>query len=1116
MHRVKENLETPDDDGCTLVRSPEDIAQQESRETVLETAISVQLNTESMYDDNPGQKEERSEQLDTQMNPPFHISLTTPRGEKTDLAPVGESYTHVMEEHEKNARKISESSVNQQNDLEVEHPKFASVNNYKVNEVKQDKEPVWIRIPLDSNKDTSNLPTQSHEECAVLQTESVNVVASNGNRMIQSSTFSYDEADLLHESGLLVSRVRDELVPSHGSDTSAKSGLELNNFSGNSRDSVFAINMQDKVIIQGAIDECDKLPNNTQSPIQSQQESTGAANGNNVNDYLTDNTMASSESESTPVSAVRTDTHLECESDRKSSTAPGSILSKEEKVCSVKASDTQEPPQYYSKAEKLEDVKHGNDFPEKSNLINQEAENMQEQISLKQDLKVSAKNTFSESLEVTKHSQIGKEMVIKFECAANKQSSCDVCSNNKIEKDTAGIMEFMQHTDMHSDSCNGKYQNTGEEFGTCLQITPSKQLEFANISNDETATMRAEIPKLQGSLEKEKYQDSCEVDDVLTQLPETKSTKEGIVNEQNKNIIPAIQTVELSTSAPSCVLVDTVVKEAIEAALFEISGDEGRSTTFVSEKGTAIQNSPSEDQFSMSIQKGSTSFHLTSKHEQPSKIHDTHEQIAKDALQLGEYATETNTMCVQMGKDACDASQKITEEVASSISLQTKTSVPISEDIKPPDVTFHYSQSLEVANNLTADFQVENQSGAKIAAEAGQDVSDSMKMLPGFQEETDGRISCKITDTSDSIIENIFESLDLKITDNYEVKQTHPEVVKELSSNTTEVSEENAHYNEREKNIDFTQRCHVSELGFTQGYSAPDLTECIEVGKTELKGEEAMSIKNNLQHFGETNEPRSIGVTQLHKFTNMSKATKEVVPVTGQIVVEEADHETSIEIEAVNKQKCGTVNEVIMDSERERAPVGAHYLESMEMCHDTQRMQVNERKNQNAVRPKNFAKFGSSSYISSETEKKNGAETPPQNSEPCSHHKYVGPVILISKPVEGDEGKVAISDISSNIYPCSERLEFEECNEKIFENEQAGEAYDGNVKNEELQLQSEPFADEVNLKNTAWKAYYFVLFIVFLVTVYHYDFIGCFALYLFTLYWLYCEGGTSNDSVKKE
>ncbi|XP_048463352.1 uncharacterized protein LOC109930968 [Rhincodon typus] len=1067
-----------------------------------------------MYDDNSEQKEERSKQLDTQMNPPFHISLTTPRGQETDLIPVGGSHTHVMEEHEKNASRTSESSVNQQNDVEVEHNKFASINNYMVNEVKQDKEPVWIGILLDSNKDTSNLPTQSHEECAALQTESVNVAASNGNRMIQSSTFSYDEADLHHESCLPVSQVRDELVPSHGSDTSAKSGLELNNFSGNSRDSVFASNMQDKVIIQGAINECDKLPNNTQNPMQFQQESTSAANGSDVYDYLTDNTIASSESESTLVCAVRTNTDLESESDRKSATAPGSILSKEEKVCSVKASDTQEPPQYYSKAEKLEDVKHGNDFSEKSNLTNQEAENMQEQISIKQDLKVSAKETFSDLLEVT---QIGKEMVIKFEFAANNQSSCDVCSNNKIEKDTAGIMEFMQHTDMHSDSCNGKYQNTRKEFGTCLQITPSKQLEFANISNNETAMMPAEIPKLQGSLEKEKYQDSCEVDNILTQLPETKSTKEDIVNEQNKNIIPATQTVELSTSAPSCVLVDTVVKEAIEAALFEISGDEGRSTTFVSEKGRAIQNLPSEDQFSMSIQKASTSFHLTSKHEQPSKIHDTHEQIAKDASQLREYVTETNTMCVQMGKDACDASQKNTEEIASSISLQTKTSVPISEDIKPPDVPFNYSQSVEVANNLTADFQVENQSEAKIAAEVGQDVSNSMKVLPDLQEEADGRISCKITDTSERIIENIFESLDLKITDNYEVKQTHPEVVKELSSNTTELPEENVHYKEREKNIDFTQRCHVSELDFKQNYSAPDLKESIEVGKTELKGEEASSIKNILQHYGEKNEPRSMGVTQLHKFTDMSKATNEVVPVTGQIVVEEADHETSIKNEAVNKQKCGTVNEVIMDSERERASVGAHYLENMEMCHDTQLMQVNESKNQNAVRPKNIAKFGSSSYISSDTtEKKIGAETPPQNSEPCSYHKYVGPVILISKPIEGDEGKVTISDIYSNIHPCSERLEFEECNEKIFENEQAGEAYDGNVKSEELQLQSEPFADEVNLKNTVWKAYYFVLFIVFLVTVYHYDFIGCFALYLFSLYWLYCEGETSNDSVKKK
>ncbi|XP_043565474.1 protein phosphatase 1 regulatory subunit 3A [Chiloscyllium plagiosum] len=1104
----KENLETPDDDGYTVGQSTKDTAQQENRETPLEMNKLMHLNTESIFDDNPEQKEERSKQLlDTQINSPFHISLTSPRGQETDLTLVEGSHTHVLEEQEQNASKASESPVNQQNDLEVEH-KFASVSNFIANEEKQEKELTWVRIQLDSNKNTSSWPAQSHEECSTLQTESVNFAVSNDNRMTKSSMLFYDEADLLHESCLPVCQVRDELVTSHGSDTSAKSGPELNSFSGN-RDSVFANNMQDKVIIQGAIDKCDKLLNNTQNPIQFQRESMGAENGSGEYDYLTDNTVAISESESTSVSAVCTNTDLESESGRKSSTPHGSILSKEKMVCRVKANDTQEPPRYYSKVEKLDDVQHGNDFSTKSNLTNQEAENRQEQISIKHGFKV------SDLLEVTKHSKIGKEMVIKYEVAANEESSCDVCSNNKtIDKNTVGVMESMQHTDTHSDSDHRKYQNTGKEFGACLQSIPSKQLEFAPVLNIETATIPPEIPKQQGSLEEEKYQDPCEVDDILTQFREIDSTKEDIVNEQNKNKIPASQIAELSTSAPSCMLADTVVKEAIEAALFEISGDEGRGTTLVSQKEEATQNVPSEDQFSMSTQEGSTSFL-----EQPSKIHSAHEQIAKDVSQLGEHITETNTVCVQMGKDAGDASQKNSQVAASTINLLTKTSAPISEDTKSPDASFNYSQSLEATHKLTADFQVESQSEPKIA-EVGQDVADSVKEFPNFQEEAGGRISRKITETSEKIPENIFESSDLKISDNYEVKQTHTEVVKELASNTTELPEEKVHYHEREKNTDFIQHCHISELGFKQNSSAPDLKGSTEVGKTEHKGEEALSINTILQHYGGTNEPRSMGFPQSHKFT-MSKAVKEVVPVPGQIVVEGADDETNIENEAVDKQKCGAANEVIMDIERERADidsesVGAHYLKNVEMCHDTQLMQVNESKNQNAVRPKNIAKFGSSPYISSDTtEKKNGTEMPPQNPEPSSHHKYIGPVILISKPIEGDEEKITNSDISSNVHPCSERLEFEECNEKIFEYEHASEAYDGDVKSEELRLQSEPFADEVNLKNTVWKVCYFVLFIVFLVTVYHYDFIGCFALYIFSLYWLYCEGET-NDSVKKE
>ncbi|XP_070803341.1 protein phosphatase 1 regulatory subunit 3A isoform X1 [Pituophis catenifer annectens] len=54
------------------------------------------------------------------------------------------------------------------------------------------------------------------------------------------------------------------------------------------------------------------------------------------------------------------------------------------------------------------------------------------------------------------------------------------------------------------------------------------------------------------------------------------------------------------------------------------------------------------------------------------------------------------------------------------------------------------------------------------------------------------------------------------------------------------------------------------------------------------------------------------------------------------------------------------------------------------------------------------------------------------------------------------------------------------------------------------------------LKHIAYKILYFLLFIVFCVTLYHYDLIVCFALYLFSLCWLYCDGRRNKNSIKKE
>ncbi|NXN19370.1 PPR3A phosphatase, partial [Indicator maculatus] len=69
-----------------------------------------------------------------------------------------------------------------------------------------------------------------------------------------------------------------------------------------------------------------------------------------------------------------------------------------------------------------------------------------------------------------------------------------------------------------------------------------------------------------------------------------------------------------------------------------------------------------------------------------------------------------------------------------------------------------------------------------------------------------------------------------------------------------------------------------------------------------------------------------------------------------------------------------------------------------------------------------------------------------------------------------------------------------------------------NRKREALKTPSE-FS---SLKHIACKIFYFLLFLLFAAALYHYDFMVCLALYLFSLYWLYCKGGRNNESVKKE
>ncbi|NXO00257.1 PPR3A phosphatase, partial [Rhinopomastus cyanomelas] len=67
-------------------------------------------------------------------------------------------------------------------------------------------------------------------------------------------------------------------------------------------------------------------------------------------------------------------------------------------------------------------------------------------------------------------------------------------------------------------------------------------------------------------------------------------------------------------------------------------------------------------------------------------------------------------------------------------------------------------------------------------------------------------------------------------------------------------------------------------------------------------------------------------------------------------------------------------------------------------------------------------------------------------------------------------------------------------------------------KSEALKIPSE----SSDLKHIACKIIYFFFFLLFAATLYQYDLMVCLTLYLFSLYWLYWQGGRNKESVKKE
>ncbi|NXK27510.1 PPR3A phosphatase, partial [Arenaria interpres] len=118
------------------------------------------------------------------------------------------------------------------------------------------------------------------------------------------------------------------------------------------------------------------------------------------------------------------------------------------------------------------------------------------------------------------------------------------------------------------------------------------------------------------------------------------------------------------------------------------------------------------------------------------------------------------------------------------------------------------------------------------------------------------------------------------------------------------------------------------------------------------------------------------------------------------------------------------------------------------------------------------------------------------------------PEVLISKPSEEVGGTGSQSD-----HLITERKTLNWLDDSRKESQYISNSADiSNQKSEAVKLPSE----SPGLKHIACKILYFFFFLLFAATLYHYDLMVCLALYLFSLYWLYCEGGRSKASVKKE
>ncbi|KAM5171457.1 protein phosphatase 1 regulatory subunit 3A isoform 2-T2 [Mantella aurantiaca] len=119
-----------------------------------------------------------------------------------------------------------------------------------------------------------------------------------------------------------------------------------------------------------------------------------------------------------------------------------------------------------------------------------------------------------------------------------------------------------------------------------------------------------------------------------------------------------------------------------------------------------------------------------------------------------------------------------------------------------------------------------------------------------------------------------------------------------------------------------------------------------------------------------------------------------------------------------------------------------------------------------------------------------------------TEQSFMGPSILISGP--DDEGENQCTDSEEQMNP-------EDTHQYYYHPFADDEMH----TNQEITTDTETI-EHSNISHASSKVLCFIMFVVFAGLMYHYDFLVCFALYLFSLYWLYWEGNRGKTIVRKE